>query len=732
MAWFPSVLDRRFRGSTMGIFLLLLLFVDCASAGSGSSIRLPMGNKRVKNGIIADLNWHWVDGFGHRPLRIELTVRKTNRDRTVTVHLFPNSWSTGHVPMRIECDIEIPEGQKSVSKTVYVPQEGYWNYLRADFFEGGKKLKDLSMDYGTNWNSNYYNGGEKPCLLIVDADAPRLSEPRAEVVKELRSEYRRTKTAQQKLPNLETIEFLSIGNNNRSEDDDDYDASLGYRDVDSLSILDSAVNMELIAPQDLPSVSLGLGSIDLLILSASEFQSLKTNMPERFAAIDAFTRNGGNLIVFGTSSVSQIVSAELQQKHQWQNSRPEAYIRSTSRIRYGGKSLTVAEYKDRLRKELAALPVFKTADHGLGRIVASEAEDPFLQKPIYWRFMKSELGPNRLSWIDRHGVSLDSENQDFWDFLIPGYGATPVISFLSVITVFVIVIGPINFFFLKRAKRFYLLPFTVVLAAIVTTAVMMLYAFLSDGVQKRVRLRSFTSLDRKMDDTLIASTHCRHAYLATVAPNKGLVFPEHTTAYPISPQQERNARRQQRVTRQKKREFHNGYIGSRSTSQFLTTDVQPTECQLSVQKNPDGTISGTNRMGTPIAHAWVTDSQGGIYYAQDIPDGGGMSFSAVATKVAAKTLNDILIEHRPEPPPGLDKAQTYGFGFSRYSLSSKPAYLEEALLNDGIVETVDELRQGAPNRTYAITFLAPPFVQQGLSATEEAGFHVVRGGWSDE
>ena len=46
-------------------------------------------------------------------------------------------------------------------------------------------------------------------------------------------------------------------------------------------------------------------------------------------------------------------------------------------------------------------------------------------------------------------------------------------------------------------KRFFLLPFTVVLAAVITTSLMIAFAFLGDGMQRRARLRSFTQIETR-------------------------------------------------------------------------------------------------------------------------------------------------------------------------------------------------------------------------------------------
>lgn len=713
------------------VLMWMLVLPTVSLAGGGTSFQLPQGNKRIKHGIIATVNSRWVDGYGYRPVRVRLSVRKTNRDRTIKVHLYPNSWSNASTPQTITADIEIPQGEKEVTKTLYVPHASYWNWFRADFYEDGEKLKDLSMDNGTNWSSRYYNAGEKPCVLIIDADAPGLDEDRDDAIKKLRSKFRQLKKPSQDLPNIETISFLSISGMNVDAEKPDDEASDVYRDLDSLAILQTATNMELLPPFDIPESSVGLGSIDLVVVSIEELRSLHESDKVRFKTIDDYVRNGGNLIIYGEQGLQSIASELFSQVHEWTASDPSSYYRSANRLSFyqdfEGDGDDRSSLNRKLKAELSNYPGFFVTKHGLGRIVVSDSTDPFVLKSTYWRFMLQTIGSDRMSWIDRHGISLDSDNSDFWDFLIPGYGATPVVSFLSVISLFVICIGPVNFFLLKRAKRFYLLPFTVVLAAIATTSVMMIYAFLSDGVERRVRLRSFTVVEPTTDGRHMAATHCRHAYLAAVAPADGLVFPERTLGYPIDAQAGNKRRRQRMHPTKPLREFHYGYIGSRSTTQFLTTDVQTTDHTIAISSSDEKQIHAVNQLGVAIEHAWLIDADGSVWLANACQADEELKLSLTAPKDARKLFDKIVADHRPKPPEGLEKANSYGLG--GMNSARKLAYMETALLHSEMSDCADDILKGKPCTFVAITFLAPPFVQQGLPATQEAGFHMIRGRW---
>ena len=107
------------------------------------------------------------------------------------------------------------------------------------------------------------------------------------------------------------------------------------------------------------------------------------------------------------------------------------------------------------------------------------------------------LGP--LAVVQRHGLSLQRENPDFWNFLIPGVGMAPVTQFCVLISVFVIAIGPVNYWVLRRRRKLHLLLLTIPASAAVVTGLLFGYALLADGLGVRVRARSVTNIDQRSD-----------------------------------------------------------------------------------------------------------------------------------------------------------------------------------------------------------------------------------------
>src|SRR5262249_8518229 len=100
-------------------------------------------------------------------------------------------------------------------------------------------------------------------------------------------------------------------------------------------------------------------------------------------------------------------------------------------------------------------PPFLFRRAAAGCVLAMEAENPFPGKSLDWNWVFKAVPENHWQWSDRTGVSLSQTNSDYWKLLVPGVGRAPVKSFLVLVTVFAVVIGPLNYLLLARTRRLY-------------------------------------------------------------------------------------------------------------------------------------------------------------------------------------------------------------------------------------------------------------------------------------
>ena len=223
-------------------------------AGSGTIIQLPYPGTKIRNGIMAEVDSRWIEGWGYRPVNVTLRTQKARADRTIRVVVMPNSYGKHHIPYAITSRIEIPQGSNSVSKTIYVPQQEQWHQLRIEFFEGRRKLKDLSMKNSMGWNVQYWRGDDgMPTMLMVDGDAPKIAD-RAAFISKLQADRRKGSGSTFKLPDARKFGFM-IQNYQQNTN---YGHDVGrVSDLESLELLEKAPTLEIIPPSQLPANALG-------------------------------------------------------------------------------------------------------------------------------------------------------------------------------------------------------------------------------------------------------------------------------------------------------------------------------------------------------------------------------------------------------------------------------------------------------------------------------------------
>ena len=85
----------------------------------------------------------------------------------------------------------------------------------------------------------------------------------------------------------------------------------------------------------------------------------------------------------------------------------------------------------------------------------------------------------------------------YFPAVIPGLGGVPVRTFLVLILLFALVVGPINFLVLRRRKKQLLAVFTVPLLGFGMTAVMLIHGILQDGFGTQGVVRSIAVLDQQ-------------------------------------------------------------------------------------------------------------------------------------------------------------------------------------------------------------------------------------------
>jgi hypothetical protein len=347
-------------------------------------------------------------------------------------------------------------------------------------------------------------------------------------------------------------------------------------------------------------------------------------------------------------------------------------------------------------------------------------------------------------WSSRHGFEPGVGSPDFGKMLIPGVGVAPVMEFQVLITLFVLAIGPLNYWVLARAQRLHLLVLTTPLAAALVTTGLFAYAIVGDGFGTRVRARSLTLLNQAEG---LAATWSHLSHYAGSAPTEGMAFPRDTAVYPIDPFWEVSLAAPTAPERgltwvDGGQRLTPGWLVSRTAAQHLVVRCGSTPIALEVSKS-EGELAARNLLGAEVELLLVTPAEGDWQRAEGIGDGDSATLKPVTTSAAANELRLLFVENRPEFPVGAGKAieetlERFGAGSvaQRRQLRTREASagdLDANLLSAGI-DRIAGLDGGPaldlPPRSFVAIARKSMHTPLGGEGFQEVGsFHVVVGRW---
>jgi hypothetical protein len=343
---------------------------------------------------------------------------------------------------------------------------------------------------------------------------------------------------------------------------------------------------------------------------------------------------------------------------------------------------------------------------------------------------KSLVGP-RLRWTERHGHWPDHGVPEFNNWLIPGVGVAPVGEFQFLVSLFVIVIGPLNYLVLSRKKKLPLLIVTAPVGAAAVTLLLFAYGLLWDGLGVRVRARSLTILDQEQGEV---SHVARLSYFAGLAPTEGLQLPIDVAQYPMYYSRFEGRRRStQHSSRYLERELKwgdtqrltEGWIPTRSPVQFQQIRARRCDKQLVVETAGES-LRLKNQLQTPILHVALEDYQGRMYWADAIAPGDQLVVPpGEPTEIKGK-LRTLFSDNDLSYPVG---APVPSFGAGGYYGPTLANSLGEAYLT---ALNSPMTRGLGPGHYLAITAHGLEVSLGVEGVEEEASFHVLWGSWRDD
>jgi len=360
-------------------------------------------------------------------------------------------------------------------------------------------------------------------------------------------------------------------------------------------------------------------------------QLLPSQMPEGWIS---YTRLG--LIGVSARALEMMPRARREDLRKWVATGGTLFIYRATQPESNPAHLILGETP-------AAAPAGDERAHYFGRIRLVR-EDPFQWEARRWSdFLNSVLRHRATTFRYRFGLLEDRRGAIE---SIPGVGEVPVTGYGLIVTLFAVIIGPVNYFLLRRKKKLHLLFIITPVVAVGVTVAMAVYGILAEGLGVKGRIFSLTYLDQTRHE---AVTMGKMALYAGMAPSGGLWFPMDVAAFPVS--QGMGAGTVELGDGQR---FRDGFIRPRTILTYVTARVAPARGRLRVRRTRRG-LEVTNGLEAAVRQIYLMDESGTVFHAQDIAP--GASATATARRIRRSRIHAALGVDRASGIPVLGRAR---------------------------------------------------------------------------
>jgi hypothetical protein len=527
------------------------------------------------------------------------------------------------------------------------------------------------------------------------------------------------------------------------------------------------------AMADLPGNWLDYSSLDIVCFSLDQWAACSDKNPAAHRAILRWVQAGGNLWIYDVGGPKEkwgrlteldklldLPAAKTADKNSdarngWIQPSDEMPTNTTPNYRRNQPNYAYEEAEIATPPPVETLwedeksepkPAVLFREHGMGVVAAISSPDPFSGNAKWtqagWQWFMSTLSESRWRWNLRHGNTLGNRNPDFWKFLIPGVGRPPIKTFQVFITVFVIAIGPVNYWLLKRRKKLYLMILTVPLSAAAVTLLLFTYALLADGLGTRVRARSITRLDQNRGE---AATWTWLSYYSGIAPSGGLKFSSETAVYPVLDEPDFDVWKhgRKKINWDDGQHLAQGWLDSRTPTQYLTIRSNASKLRLNVaETTKNGALEVENLLGAKIERLILRGRDGNIYLAENVEPNAKAEAKAISPKTGDPPFNKLRQEIALSLPADFNLSnarQIQSMNYYRYHWYYR--FIEETPMSVSLLES--SMTRLSPDSSAGLPY--PGLLQPGsyiallpqcaevelgtTAAREEAGLHVIVGEW---
>lgn len=612
-------------------------------------------------------------------MRIEVdfatTGGPTAADQSIMMRLSPIA--AGQAPPQsslvITLPIEIPQGSQRLRIARHVPKASFGNYYTVQLYQDGRKIDDCRANLGQAIaypeSALYFNQSaqNRVSLLWINDEADEASRLKSFKNHQLRNPAYPFYTA---------------------EDPKDWEDTLGK---DSSG--DEHAIFHAIDAKNMPSSWLAYRPYDCVVIHVDRWNEVQTQDTPAANALRGWNQSGGVVMVRGGSvsdrskqiratEAAEVGAVATPEAINAAASLAETVIesftdfRNSNSVRFQSETTSYDLSEDQIsqwrewfpeaiqtiRDSLDAYPPESiTATDGVraeanlaGLVIHMGKQEPDAPLEILqWAAADYLMNWKRYRLL-RAGVEPILGSSRFFQWGIPGVAQPPVYTFMGLLGVFVIMVGPVAYRKTAKTGRSYLMFAIAPVLAIATTLAMLIYGVVADGFGTQTRVRQITWFDGQTGQGF---TRTRATYFAGIRPSDGLAFPANAdvSLYPDSQQQSWEARMEERfnprgevIVTDGTIRFTQDFLPSRQQRQFVVHQPSSFSGGL-VIGNPRGDLPGTapetieimSRFDREVTEVLVCDSQGDYYFADRIDAKGKATGDLLEDKEASERLGEM-------------------------------------------------------------------------------------------
>ena len=682
---------------------------------SAQRISLPTGGAApVGFGVEV---WHErLTQFGDLPMRVLVTPTNStfqeDRELTLRVTFDPKTVTPSGFAANYQFAVKLVSGQSQVDQTFYLPKWFLRGDMRITVSEYGQPLAGYTDRQTATWynNSNEPYNGDWLESIWMDSAVARfgwIATPGSQSL-----------GAVSQASDMDDIRVLLLSLIPELAFAEDLTTNTSLPSL--LKVFGEIAGFRYRTVEELPSQWQGMQQCHVWITDWTTWESIEKNQPQVALAMRQYVRCGGALWLVNTPSAETVaqrfrISAKPTIEDESESSvaadasgrafdslaesaiaafTNPGSIRAQKRLSFPMPDFTViinAAYSNsplHLRQGLAtslqsrldpnnpfwqknmsilrsnlgsgiSASDFSPIAVGSGIIVCCSRDDSTRGSYFQWRQMQEETG-SRLSGVVNRGVDPIAGDSRFWNWTIPGVAQPPVYTFIGLLFLFVILVGPVAYRKLTKLGRGYLMFFVAPVLAAGTTLILFVYGVIADGLGTQARIRQVTWVCEQDGG---AVQYWRSTYFAGFRPGDGLRFPPSTRVEPYRTTDFPNWYRmnfgdestQGTITLSDQgTQLSSGFFPSRQQCQFVAYRPLENAGGLSIAVNSSTGIANlTSRFDYDLREVVVCDSEGTHWTCEALAAGSTQSARLIEDVGLSAKLSELYMRQMPVAPPGI-------------------------------------------------------------------------------